>query len=435
MPNERVRYFKPPEEISDKIVYVKDKDLLGFDSASSPAFQFNLWNMKKFGMSENFILMDDDCFIGRPLKKSNFFYEENGEIFPALITKDYYELKIEGLKKKLEPLIKNINSVNSHSPNGFSVMQKNSLLFLYDILGDDNSRFGKPLIEPSFTHNAIPVKQSDIKEIYDYIEKLYKYKEETLRAKERQTLSLQPQTIFMAYPRNKYDRRVKMVSSTFFDLTQFKGKINSDLYVINISNRNYANSYFVNEIKYLEKLYPDKTPYELGNEKNENNNNNNKKEEKTDKSKENKEPEKKEEEKDINYKSIMEYLDKEILDKKKLKNDIMDITNKVNELYEKYDKVEKQIEELLSKQINETISMNKTITENYKSQSYIKSGYMFILIIIIILISILFYLIKNGYLSMNFINKNGEFNYLGVNNLSDGKNENEMALMNSKIDI
>ena len=38
MPNEKVKYFKSPEEIKDKIVYVKDKDLLNFDSASSPYF-------------------------------------------------------------------------------------------------------------------------------------------------------------------------------------------------------------------------------------------------------------------------------------------------------------------------------------------------------------------------------------------------------------
>ena len=55
MPNEKVRYFKSPEEIKDKIVYVKDKDMLGFDSASSSVFQINLWRMKNFGMSENFI--------------------------------------------------------------------------------------------------------------------------------------------------------------------------------------------------------------------------------------------------------------------------------------------------------------------------------------------------------------------------------------------
>ena len=32
MTNERGRFFKPIEEISDKFVYVNDKDLMGFDS-------------------------------------------------------------------------------------------------------------------------------------------------------------------------------------------------------------------------------------------------------------------------------------------------------------------------------------------------------------------------------------------------------------------
>ena len=31
MPNEKVRFFKPYEEIKDKFVYVKDKDFIGFD--------------------------------------------------------------------------------------------------------------------------------------------------------------------------------------------------------------------------------------------------------------------------------------------------------------------------------------------------------------------------------------------------------------------
>ena len=43
MPNEKVRFFKEPEEISEKIVYIKDKDILGFDSESSSVFQFNLF--------------------------------------------------------------------------------------------------------------------------------------------------------------------------------------------------------------------------------------------------------------------------------------------------------------------------------------------------------------------------------------------------------
>ena len=49
-----------------------------------------------------------------------------------------------------------------------------------------------PLIEPSFPHNAIPLKLSDIKELYDYIEKLYEHKDETLRGKEREKFCLQP---------------------------------------------------------------------------------------------------------------------------------------------------------------------------------------------------------------------------------------------------
>ena len=79
MPNERVKYFKPINEINNKIVYVKDKDLLGFDSASSVAFQFHLFNMAKFGLSENFILMDDDYFFGKPIKKTDFFYYEENQ--------------------------------------------------------------------------------------------------------------------------------------------------------------------------------------------------------------------------------------------------------------------------------------------------------------------------------------------------------------------
>ena len=81
MPNEKLKYFKSPEEIKDKIIYVKDKDLLGFDTASSNLFRFNLFKMKKFGLSENFILMDDDYFIAQPLNKSNFFYEEDVKFY------------------------------------------------------------------------------------------------------------------------------------------------------------------------------------------------------------------------------------------------------------------------------------------------------------------------------------------------------------------
>ena len=121
MPNEKVSYFKPAEEIKQKIIYVKDKDLLGFDSASSSVFQFNLYKMKKFNISENFILMDDDYFIAKPLNKNDFFYEENGKVYPALVTSDYYEMDKNNLIKQLQSLFIKRDSNNPHSTSGFLI--------------------------------------------------------------------------------------------------------------------------------------------------------------------------------------------------------------------------------------------------------------------------------------------------------------------------
>ena len=416
MPNEKVRYFKPPEEIKDKIVYVKDKDLIGFDSASSVVFQFNLWRMKKYGMTENFILMDDDYFIGKPLNKSNFFYEENGKVYPSLVTRDFYEIDKNKIKNTLESLIKKIDTLAPHGSNGFNIMQKATLFLLYDIFGDDDTRNGRPLIEPSFTHNAIPLKQSDVKEVYDMILKYYLYIDQTLKSKEREIRSLQPQTLFMAYARNMYDRRVKMITSSFFDLTQFKGKVNDQLFVINVSIRNYPNYYFINEKKYLEKLYPQKSPYEIGGPYI------------------NKSLIKDHEyieDKDY-FKDLIDYLDRKLNEKNKIKNDIIEINSKINVLSEKYDKFEKELESL-TKIINNNRAKNITLNVKSNDQISLNTKYIHILIILIILIIFLLYLYKNGYLKPNTINN--EVNYMDINSLNNLKNENEMFLMNSKIDL
>ena len=449
MPNERVRYFKPPEEIKDRIVYVKDKDLLGFDSASSVVFQFNLWKMKEFGMSENFILMDDDYFIGKPLKKSNFFYEENGKVYPGLVTRDFYELSKDKLKSALTPLLQKISKIVPHSSEGFSLMQKTTLFLLYDIFGDDYIRNGLPLIEPSFTHNAIPVKQSDIKEIYDLILKYYLYIDETLKSKVREVRSLQPQTLFAAYARNMHDRRVKMISSAFYDLTQFKGVVKDQLFVINVSTRNYAQHYFNNEKKYLENLYPIKSQYEIGGpdivkspkKDEENTDNKNEKDDKTNKNtdiiiinkKTDNEIDKKEQYDNQDYfKELIEYLDKKLNEKDQIKNNIIEINNKINKLSEKYDKMEKEIE-ILSKKINDNLSKNITLNEKSNSRTFLNTKYIHILLLLLILIGFLLYLYKNGYLKSNINNK--EVNYMDINSLSEQKNEKEMYLMNSKIDL
>ena len=93
MPNDKVRYFKEYSLINNKIIYVKDRDLLGYDSSDINGFLFRYWKMKDFGISDNFIVMDDDCFIGKKLKKTDFFYVENGEVVPAITTSKFLKLE------------------------------------------------------------------------------------------------------------------------------------------------------------------------------------------------------------------------------------------------------------------------------------------------------------------------------------------------------
>ena len=437
MPNEKIKYFKDPEEINDKIIYVKDKDILGFDSASSPAFQFNLWKMKEFGMSENFILMDDDYFIGKPLEKSNFFYEEDGKVYPALITGDYYEMSKAALETAIRPLIAKINNIGAHTPNGFSIMQKSSLLFLYDIFGNDDTRQGQPLIEASFSHNAISVKQSDIKEIYDLIVKLYPYADETLKAKIRHIRSLQPQTIFLSYPKNKYDRRVKIVSSKFYDLTQFKGKIESHLYVINTSDKKYNQNYYVNEIKKLQELYPEKTIYERDE-------NDNKKEKLNTQNKENtanknpkldeKKEEKKEEKKDVSSEilneDVVKYLNNILNEKEEYKNELNGIKNKIEFLLQEYKDSKKEIENLIHNYNN---IMKNNIT-SYENQNKSKNSSKFLFIEILIVIVFLFYLFKYLYNKSSFNDsKNNETNYSDLDGFGYINNDMELSSKSSKL--
>jgi hypothetical protein len=217
MPNERVKYFLPEDQIKDKIVYVRDKNLLGFDSANSCTFQYNLYKMRQFGLSENFILMDDNYFIAKPINKNEMFYEENGEIFPAIITSDYYEMNKDLLEKQIDQLSKRRENNNPHTAKGFLIRQKRALLFLYDLFGNDNIRFGKKLIEPTFTHNAIPAKLSDIEELRKYIYDYYEFGKLILYSKEKTIQDLQFQTLYWGYVKNKYDRKVSTISSESYD--------------------------------------------------------------------------------------------------------------------------------------------------------------------------------------------------------------------------
>ena len=268
MPNEKVSFLKPEEEIKDKIIYIKDHDLLGFDTSSSSLFLFKLYKMKKFGLSENFIYMDDDYFIGKPLKKSDFFYEINGTINPFLITDSFKVMNKTYLEDLHNRLYKKVGRY-SQTPIDFHFRKISTLLFLYKIFGEDDDRGGYPLIEAEFNHNAMPLKISDIEEINRYVENLYEFSKETLQSKYRHIRSLQPQALLMSYARNKYDRWAKKIWARFYTLDEIGSlsyKFVPTLFVINTSDKSYHYNKYKKEILKLILIFPNKTDYELNDE-------------------------------------------------------------------------------------------------------------------------------------------------------------------------
>ena len=257
MPNEKVRYFKDYDLIKDKIVYVKDKDFLGHDSSNSHAFQYRLWKMKEFGISDNFIIMDDDCFIGQPLNKSDFFYVENNRVVPAIIATTYQIHTEKTFLKDYNKIKKNLAKARAQSTNTFLYSMYNTYFFFIDY-------FKTPIIVPYFTHNAIPSNVNDLKEIYDLVYNS-KYRNATLESLNRHIETLQFQTSVNVYTFNKYNRKVNLIKYNYIDNEKaIKGNFNYPLFCINTgNNKDYSKISFPETRLVMNKLFPEPTPYEI----------------------------------------------------------------------------------------------------------------------------------------------------------------------------
>ena len=257
MPNKKVRYFKEYNLIKEKIVYIKDVKILGHDSANSLSFQFNLWKMKKFGISNNFILMDDDCFIGSPLNKSDFFYIRNGIVSPSIITNKFLNLNINDAKEKIKKFKKIIqkNKIEQSSAE-FRYSLYSTYLFILKI-------FDKSSFIPVHTHNAIPVNIKELKEIYDIVYKS-EFKISTLDSLYRRIDSLQFQAFVLSYTFFKYKKKVRNISNK---LIQNKNSIFSDynfsLFCINTGAINYNIVSFLKTKIVMEYLFPIPSDYEI----------------------------------------------------------------------------------------------------------------------------------------------------------------------------
>ena len=202
MPNEKVKYLKKVEEIKNKIIYIKDKDLLGYESANIHSFTFQIFKLEKFGLSKNFIYMEDDFFIGKPLNKYDFFYydEKKKKVLPYLLTKFFQELQKLDVLYQYNKLYKNKDDIHPHSHEGWWI----------SIYGTDKyfiEKYNSPIINTNFTHNVIAENIDELKIIFEEI-KDYEYINETLFSKERNILTLNQPHFLNLYQLNIIHKKV-----------------------------------------------------------------------------------------------------------------------------------------------------------------------------------------------------------------------------------
>ena len=261
MPNEKVRYFKPYDEIKEKIIYVKDKDLLGYESANIYAFTFNLFRLEKFGLSENFIYFDDDFFVGKELKKSNFFYYDENEkrVVPSLLNADFIELNKTYVLEKYNSIFLKKDTLPPQCFMAWILSLYSTEKFFIDHYKDMN------IINPTPSHNAISYNVKDLKEIYDLVVNNYQYANETLNSIERHVLTLQTQHFVDLYEMNIKKRKVHTIPFNVIPMNLLRiSYMQIELFAINTGgDRVYTEEEYKKQTELMKKRFPTPTPYEI----------------------------------------------------------------------------------------------------------------------------------------------------------------------------
>ena len=269
MPNDEVAFLKDISEIGDKIVYIKDKDFLGFDSCKSEAFQWILWKLKQYGCSNNIVYLDDDCFIGSSMEKSDFFYEdENGKIVPYVLF-DRNKISKSDKQSVNNILNKYRNEVNSKDEKAqntklFRAQLYSGYSLLFDIL-----KKNELLISGSTLHNAKPINLDELEFLYNTLDKNYEFKDQALRGKFRSKYDIPSKPFYDFYYLNAESRKINYnVNYACFTLKSRNiiKKIKNNKYKLFCINNagdheySYKDKLYVKNV--MEKLFPEKTIYE-----------------------------------------------------------------------------------------------------------------------------------------------------------------------------
>ena len=261
MPNEKVKYFKPYDQIKDKIVYVKDKDVLGYDSANIYAFTFNLFRLEKYGLANNFIYFDDDFFVGKEIAKTEFFYYDENEkrVVPCLLNGIFGELQRQQTLASYWSVFKTKDTLAPQCFMAWILSLYSTEKFFIDYYKNVT------LIKPTPTHNAISYNIQDLKEIYDLVVNNYEYANETLNSIERHILTLQTQHFVDLYEINVKKRKVHTIPTNVIPMNLLKMVyMKVKLFAINTGgDRIYTEEEYKNQRELMKKRFPDPTPYEI----------------------------------------------------------------------------------------------------------------------------------------------------------------------------
>ena len=259
MPNKKIKYFKSEDEIKEKIIYVNDKDFLGYDSANIFAFTFNLYKMEKFGISKNFIYMEDDFFIGKPLNKTDFFYynEKEKKVIPYLLTSDFNIMNKSFIIEDYYNRLQNKDNIHPHSGEGWWISIRNTDKYFLE-------KYNITIINTLFTHNAIAENIDDLKEIFYEIQD-YQYINETLFSKERHILTLNQPHFVNLYQLNIKHKKVNSIPYRYIPVEKItQEQLNIELFVINTGGNHIpTNRQFKIQKKIMKNSFPDPTKYEF----------------------------------------------------------------------------------------------------------------------------------------------------------------------------
>ena len=262
MPNEKVRFFKENNKLfHNKIIYIKDRDLLGYDSSNCNAFIFRYWKMKKFGMSENIILMDDDFFIAKKLEKKDFFYIKNGKVVPFIVTSNFLEINQENINKNIKIYeAKAKNSKEEQNEDIFLYVKYLTYNFLFESL---NITQNKSLFIPFYTHNAIPINLKDAEEVF-YLIYNSKYKYGTLDCPYRYYEFVHFQIFISSYTFIKYHKKVHNIPHKYIQLNNsIASNFNASLFCINKGAGNYPTLNLLKAKIIMEYFFPLPSPFEI----------------------------------------------------------------------------------------------------------------------------------------------------------------------------